>query len=137
MGVIVDIAEALEGLPYRLKELQQEAQHQVSKAKTDARNRKLAPKCRCGMKAVPDGSRWKCPSPEAEVLFVKHDLVAQWAECINPGNWSVKKEPGGWRPQCSDDDQGPMLHASENEAWAELEEVYWGHLQWPQDEDEE
>lgn len=110
---------------------------QMARAKIDAHNRKIAPTCRCGARAVAgSGGWWVCPRSDDEQEYaIKHDMVSQSYD--EPYLWNVVKEPGGWRAHCDRYDHSPDLFATEDAAWAELEAIYWGHKDWPEDEEED
>lgn len=91
--------------------------------------------CRCGadLRITVKGKVYlkrDCPNQDDGKVFVYHDVIAQRMNHTFV-NWTVKPEGDKFRAYAGME-ESPMLFDTEDDAWVELDQIYWGHKDWPE-----
>lgn len=97
--------------------------------------------CRCGASALFERNgktyrKERCDNSKDGKPFVYHDLTAQSVNHMLFTNWDVKPEDGKFRAYAGND-PSPMLFDTEDAAWVELDQIYWGCKDWDEPEFED
>lgn len=91
--------------------------------------------CRCGAEITKYGDCSKYPlNSDTEGWTVEHDIVAQSVNSEQYPNWDVRPEGDKFKAWAGSD-PAERLFDTKEQAWVELDKVYWGNPSeyWPDD----